>query len=191
MTQVAGFQQSGLTQVIGGYPGDLVGGRTVATLGAKGYQAFNNPSSARTTWCEAGQGVFLLSDGYRVAGNTTDGSTNLAGIAVRNVNTMDWTDSYQGFSIIIPDGKLVEAFIFGDIIVQATGVNASGTADHIPARNDLVWVVNANGSIVTAPSSVTVANATSTKLTVSQTGLYSNPALGANLGLVVVSGSVF
>jgi hypothetical protein len=144
MTQVSGFQQSGILKAISGYPGDIVDGKTVATLGADGYQAYGDVGVAK--------GCFALPSGNQCASNNTDGTSGALGIVARNENVMNWTDSFVGFSALVPDGKIVTVVKAGRVLVNATGVNASGVASNLPNVGDILFISNTDGTIVTAPA---------------------------------------
>ena len=191
MTLTVGTQQTGLYQSIAGYPGDLADGQTIATLGAKSYQCY---ADAQGNGVIVGNGAFLLPTG-QVADNNTDGSTNkVVGIVARNTNeaTMDWDDSFYGYSTQVADGKSATIINNGAVYVKGTGLNAAGVADHVPAIGDLVYAKNTDGSIGTAPAGVTPTGYTliSGYSVRQNTNIYSAQPIVANQTLVIIDGRV-
>ncbi len=188
MANVPGFQQSA-TGVVGNYfPGDIIGGQTTVTLAANGYFAKAD--------CIVGYGLFRAADGVSVASNATDAGTQvLAGINARNTGGayMSWADSNIGYSYVTPQGSQPTAWFGGKIGALITGVQADGTANHVPAIGEQIWIKLLDGSIAAAPASVTAVTGyiQAIGLKVFSVGGYNQSVvIGANQTLAVIAGTL-
>lgn len=149
MGLLPGFQKSAYLKVQQGLPGDLGSGRTVVNLAANGYFALGPVT--------VGVGCFLATSGTQVCTASSDaGTTTSAGIVLRNqgLAQMSWSDSQQGYGFTVPDGGQPSVANGGDILVILTGVDTSGAANHTPVVGDVVWQKLTDGTLASAPSSV-------------------------------------
>lgn len=181
-----GFQQAA-TGVVGNFfPGDIIGGQTTATLAANGYFAISD--------CVIGNALFRAADGLSVASTSAAAGTQvLAGINARNTggSFMSWADSNLGYSYITPQGSQPTAWIGGKIGVLITGVQANGTADHVPVVGEQIWVKLLDGSLACAPASVGAVTGyiLAAGLKVTLVGGYNQSVtVGANQSLAIAAG---
>lgn len=178
MPNVPGFQKQVNLQVFEGYPGDLASSRTVLTAASRGLFAKGAVI--------IGNAAFLCVSGNQMASNSTDaGSTYVAGFVLRNVASapMPWADTAVGYSMLVPDGKQGTAAYGGDFLGIITGVQTNGTANHVPVLGEPVWVKLTDGSLASAPSSVTTVTGYVLNphgWVVTEVGIYTSATVGAN-----------
>jgi|GEM_PF-6071056 hypothetical protein len=150
MSDFPGFQRSATgvpNQVL---PGDVIGGRTAVTLGANGKFALDTLT--------VGYAAFLTANGNQAASNITDAGTSVVGgIVLRNqgLAPMGWAESQVGFTFVVDQGAQVTLGVNGKFAAIITGVDTSGTPDHVPVLGDQIWVSTTTGAFASAPASVT------------------------------------
>lgn len=150
MALLPGFQRSASARVNQILPGDVYGGRTSVTLGAQGYFALGTVT--------IGNAVFMATNGNQVASNITAAGTSVvAGIALRNQggSPLSWTDSQIGYGFTASEGSQISVGFNGKFGALITGVDTTGTADHIPLIGEQIWVNTTTGAFACAPSTVT------------------------------------
>lgn len=150
MAVFPGFQKTVDPVVFTAYPGDPASDKTFAQLNADGYFALGDLS--------IGLGAFLAPSGNQVATvSATAGTTAFAGIVTRNAGLapMGWNDSQAGYGFVVPNGTQGSVAVAGDYFAVLTGVDGTGTPNHVPVVGDFVWCSLTNGTFATAPSTVT------------------------------------
>jgi hypothetical protein len=187
----AGFQQTVSPKMLAGYPGDIASAITAIDVFAKGYAVSALGDLTVGSFCF----VSAVSNNTVAANSTDAGSTLIAGFVSKNTaqSYMNYTDSQIGYSNKIPAGTpAAQINQAGAFITLAKGVDATGTGDHVPALGDTVWVSLADGSVATAPASVTsVTGYVKAGFAVYKSGLYNTfVSLGANQALIQIEGSI-
>jgi len=187
MSTIVGFQKQVDLNVYNAYPGDFASNRTAVVLGANGLIALKD--------VVVGAGCFYSTSGNQVATDSADaGTTSLAGFVIRNqgLAPMGWSDSQAGYGFIVPDGTQVSVAVAGDFYSVITGVQADGTANHVPTIGELIWVNTTTGAIASAPINVTTVTgyvqATGWKVT--NIGLLTPATVGTNQSFAIFSGAL-
>lgn len=187
MTLYPGFQKQVNLNVYQGYPGDLASDRCAVILGANGKFASGDVN--------VGYGCFLTTNGNQVASDTTTAGTSVvAGFVLRNWGAapMTWVQSDVGYGMTVPDGKQATVAFAGDFYSVVTGVNGSGAANHVPTVGENIWVKTTDGSLASAPASVTTVTGyvQAAGWYITGTGGLTPATVGANQTFAKFSGSL-
>jgi hypothetical protein len=185
MTLRVGTQKSVNLVMLQGLPGDLASARTQVTLAANGLFALGDVT--------VGGACFYTSNGNQVVSDSTDGTTNVAGFVLRNtgLSPMSWVDSDLGYGFVVPNGSQATVAVGGDIMGIITGINSSGTANHVPTIGEYIWVNLTTGALAAAPSSVATATGyTRTNMKITQIGGVTSATVSSNQTFGVYSGNL-
>ncbi len=185
-----GFQREVSAFVNNGYPGDISSAQTAVNLYAKG-------GFAKGTLI-VGNACFVVlagSQGNQFSAVRADAGVTapIAGFVARNqaLSPWSWADTNQGYSMNIDDGKQVMPVTGGqNLLAVITGVDEDGLADHVPLIGEQLYVSELDGSLASAPLSVTTVTGyvKATGWTVSKTGLITPATVGANQTFGAFSG---
>lgn len=193
---IPGTQRQVNLSMIQGYPGDLASNRTITQNGAIGLIALPDttvPTAPIDVF--VGKFGFACSSGNQVCSNATiAGLVNpmVAGFVLRNYGSapMTWVQSAVGFGMSVPDGKIATVAFLGDFISVVTGVDTTGTANHVPVIGDILWANNIDGSVASTSASVTLVTGYTLApgLRITQVGLIVSFTPGVNQTAAIFSG---